>query len=172
MCRVWSQLQRLHVNRPVQETFNQWRVTGNLPLSWWSGPATGLPGGQGWEGFHDSSPKWVCSRRWEGQKGSVHLEFRPHCQDIQDRTETRGLASLGWSWKGLKWLDILFLLLAKAPYCHHGLACRGQKRASDSLKLELPVVISHAIWVLGPEPWSSAMAARALSGWAVSPDPD
>lgn len=132
---------------------------GSQETCHWAGdqglPATGLPGGQGREGSHDPSTKWVCSQRWERQNGSVHLEFRPHCQDIQDRTEateTHGLTSLGWSRKRLKWLDILFLLLAKTPYSHHGLACTGQKRASDSLKLDLPVVICYGYWELNPGP--------------------
>lgn len=44
------------------------------------------------------------------------------------------------------------------PVCS---AHRGQKRALDSLELELHVVVSYQMWLLGTELVSSGRAARA-----------
>lgn len=46
---------------------------------------------------------------------------------------------------------------------------RGQKRASDSLELELQAIISNPTCVLGPKHGSSARTATALNHWAINP---
>ena len=48
---------------------------------------------------------------------------------------------------------------------------RALKRAPDSLELELQVVVSHLMWVLGMESRSSARATHALKHLAISPAP-
>lgn len=52
-------------------------------------------------------------------------------------------------------------------------ANRGQKRAFSLLELELQVVVSSLMWVLGTEPKSSVSSASALNlnHWANSPAP-
>lgn len=45
------------------------------------------------------------------------------------------------------------------------------KRMVDLLELELKVVVSHLIGVLGIELGSSVWAVRAFDHWAISPDP-
>lgn len=39
----------------------------------------------------------------------------------------------------------------------------GQKRALDALEVELKIVVSHLMWVLGPKLGSSARAVYALN---------
>lgn len=41
--------------------------------------------------------------------------------------------------------------------------CAGQKRASDPLKLEIQVSVSHLMWVLGTKHGSSASAVSKCS---------
>lgn len=53
-------------------------------------------------------------------------------------------------------------------------ACRclqGQKKVPDLLELELQVVASCLIGVVGTEPRCFARAARALNDWVISPAP-
>ena len=42
---------------------------------------------------------------------------------------------------------------------HYVCACRGWKRASDPLELELYMVLSHHVWVMGTKLGSSAKTA-------------
>ena len=45
----------------------------------------------------------------------------------------------------------------------------GQKKALDSLDVELWMVVSCLIWVLETKPRSSGRAANAVNQWAISP---
>ena len=48
--------------------------------------------------------------------------------------------------------------------CHMSAdTCRGQKRASEPLELELQMVVSFLMWVLGTELKSSGQAGSALN---------
>ena len=50
-------------------------------------------------------------------------------------------------------------------------AHRALKRAPDSLELELQVVVSHLMWMLGMESGSSARATHGLKHLGISPAP-
>lgn len=49
--------------------------------------------------------------------------------------------------------------------------CRGQSRASDPLELELEVVVTLLMWVLGTHFGSSARAIHTLNHQVISPTP-
>lgn len=42
-------------------------------------------------------------------------------------------------------------------------ACQGQRKASGPLELELSVAVSHPMWVMGAELWSSERATSILN---------
>lgn len=50
-------------------------------------------------------------------------------------------------------------------------ACEGQNKVSEPLKMELPVVVSWLMWVLGSKLVFSATIARAFNTWALTPVP-
>lgn len=52
-------------------------------------------------------------------------------------------------------------------YVHVG-TCRGQRRVSGLLELDLQMVVSHTTWLLKTELRSSAGAPNILSCWAIS----
>lgn len=47
--------------------------------------------------------------------------------------------------------------------------CKGQKWPSDSLEMELQMLVSHTSWVLGAQLESFERAASALKEQAISP---
>jgi hypothetical protein len=48
-------------------------------------------------------------------------------------------------------------------------ACKDQKTALSHLGLELQVVVSYLMWVLGTDPGSSIGAASVLNHWSFAP---
>lgn len=56
--------------------------------------------------------------------------------------------------------------------CVSAVACRIQKRAPDSLELDLQAVAGSLIWALGTELGSSVRLASALNPRAIFPVPD
>jgi hypothetical protein len=48
-------------------------------------------------------------------------------------------------------------------------AHRSQKRVSDNLQVELQVVVSHLLWILGTKLRSSRRAMCILNSWAICP---
>lgn len=57
------------------------------------------------------------------------------------------------------------------PVCHvyKVSSCRGQRRILDSLRLELQMVMSRHLWVLGIKAGLSAKEGRALNHEAMFP---
>lgn len=65
-----------------------------------------------------------------------------------------------------------FYMYVYLPYVHWTCNALGdEKRVLCSLELELQVVVSHPMWVLGTEPWFPARAASTLRHQTTPPTP-
>lgn len=65
------------------------------------------------------------------------------------------------------YLFLIFLLnvcvCMRARVCNiHAVTHRVQRRKTDTLELELQAIVSHVVWVLRPELYSSEKAPSAL----------
>lgn len=91
-----------------------------------------------------------------------------------DSWELEYLASLFLlEWRAWLMIDyfrkILFVYVWVCAHCYECSSYKGQRRALDSLKPELHMVVRCWMWVLGTELGPSARSASALIFWDTSP---